>query len=261
MGQRRGLLLDIDGVLTVSWRALPGAVEALARLRAAEVPLAFVTNTTSATRAEVAARLVTAGFDVDAGEVTTAPRAAAGYLRAEHPGGRCLLLNSGSVGDDLEGVRLAGDGGPVDVVLTGGAGPEIGYDLLNRAFRALMDGAPLVAMHRNLDWETADGLQLDMGAFIAGLERAAGVEATVVGKPSPAFFASVLDRLGLGAGDVLMVGDDIDADVLGAQACGISGVLVRTGKFRPGTLARAGGTPDRVVGSIADVPALVADAD
>ncbi len=112
-------------------------------------------------------------------------------------------------------------------------------------------------MHRNLDWQTAEGLQLDMGAFIVGLEQAAGVTATVVGKPSPAFFGAVLAGLGVAPADALMIGDDIDADVLGAQASGIGGVLVRTGKFREEALARSTGRPDHVVDSVADVPALL----
>ncbi len=112
-------------------------------------------------------------------------------------------------------------------------------------------------MHRNLDWKTAGGLQLDMGAFILGLEQAAGVSAAVVGKPSAAFFGAVLARLGVLPADALMIGDDLDADVLGAQASGISGVLVRTGKFREEALARSVGRPDHIIDSVADLPALL----
>jgi ribonucleotide monophosphatase NagD (HAD superfamily) len=112
-------------------------------------------------------------------------------------------------------------------------------------------------MHRNLDWQTDQGLQLDMGAFVVGLEKATGVSATLAGKPSRAFFGAVLTELGVRADEALMIGDDIDADVLGAQASGIGGVLVRTGKFRQETLDRATGRPDHVIGSIAEVPALL----
>ncbi len=256
MSRVRALLCDIDGVLTVSWRALPGAQDALAELRATGLPTAFVTNTTSASRRAVAHRLAEAGLGVDPDEVFTAPRAAAGYLVERHPDARCLLVNHGEIGEDLDGVALTDERG-ADVVVTGGAGAGVTYDRLDRAFEALVDGASLVAMHRNFAWQTAEGLQLDMGAFIVGLEQAAGVSATVVGKPSPAFFHAVLASLGVAAADALMVGDDIDADVLGAQASGIGGVLVRTGKFRPADLARSTGHPDHVVDSVADVPALL----
>jgi HAD superfamily hydrolase (TIGR01458 family) len=255
----RAVLIDIDGVLTVSWKPLPGAVAALRRLRAAAVPLALVTNTTSRTRASIARALAEAGFPVAAGDILTAPVIAAGYLRDRHPGARCLLLNSGDIAEDLAGLTLAreGDQAPTDVVLIGGAGPEFTYQALNQAFSHLQRGARLVAMHRGLYWRANEGLQLDAGAFLAGLEQAAGTEAEVVGKPAPAFFATALARLGADAAGTVMVGDDIDTDVLAAQRLGITGVLVKTGKYLPRTHRAAAGTPDHVLDSFADLPALL----
>ena len=110
-------------------------------------------------------------------------------------------------------------------------------------------------MHRNLYWRTADGWQLDGGAFLAGLEEAAGVRAAVCGKPAPAYFASVLALLGVAADRALMVGDDIVNDVNGAQAAGIRGVLVRTGKFQPSDLAK--GSPAAVVDALEALPGIL----
>jgi HAD superfamily hydrolase (TIGR01458 family) len=259
MQRIRGVLIDIDGVLTVSWQPLPGAVVALRRLRAAAVPLALVTNTTSRTRASIADTLAEAGFPVTAGDILTAPAIAAAYLHDRYPGARCLLLNSGDISQDLAGLTLArpGDPAPVDVVLVGGAGPEFSYQALNQAFGHLQRGARLVAMHRGLYWRTSDGLQLDTGAFLAGLEQAAGTEAEVIGKPAAAFFATALAHLGADAVGTLMVGDDIETDVLAAQRQGLTGVLVKTGKYLPRTHQAASGTPDHVLDSFADLPALL----
>jgi len=252
------VLIDIDGVLTVSWRPLDGAVAALDRLREAALPLALVTNTTSRSRASIAAALAEAGFAVTADDILTAPVIAAAYLAEQYPGARCLLLNNGDIGEDLAGVTLAVQDDPaVDVVLTGGAGPEFSYQALNAAFGHLQRGATLVAMHRGLYWRTSEGLQLDSGAFVAGLEQAAGTTAEVVGKPAPAFFHAALSHLGTSAAHTLMVGDDIENDVLGAQRQGLTGVLVRTGKYLPRALHDASGTPDHVLGSFADLPALL----
>jgi HAD superfamily hydrolase (TIGR01458 family) len=131
----------------------------------------------------------------------------------------------------------------VDVVLVGGAGPEFSYQALNRAFGHLQGGARLMTMHRGMYWRTSDGLQLDSGAFVAGLEQAAGVEAEVVGKPAAAFFATAPAHLGADAADTLMVGDDIESDVLAAQRQGLTGVLVKTGKYLPSVHRHASGTP------------------
>jgi HAD superfamily hydrolase (TIGR01458 family) len=248
-----GLLIDIDGVLTISWKPLPGAVEALDEVRDNGLGVRFLTNTTSRTRGAVAAALVGAGFGVEEGEILTAPSTTAAYLRRHHPGARCLLINEGDLGDDLEGVELV-DSGPVDVVLVGGAGPAFTYPALNRAFGFLRSGASLVAMHRNLVWRTDTGLQLDSGAFITALETASGVDAVVVGKPSAEFFRAGLDSLGLEASEAAMVGDDLHNDVLAAQAVGLTGVQVRTGKFAEDQLGT--GTPDHIIDSFADLPAL-----
>ena len=246
-------------MLTVSWKPLPGTVAALRRLRAAAVPLALVTNTTSRTRASIAGALAGAGFPVAASDILTAPVIAAAYLHDRYPGARCLLLNSGDITQDLAGLTLArpGDPAPADVVLVGGAGPEFSYQALNQAFGHLQRGARLVAMHRLLYWRTSEGLQLDAGAFLAGLEQAVVTEADVVSKPAAAFFATALARLGASAAGTMMVGDDIETDVLAAQRQGLTGVLVKTGKYLPRTHQAAAGTPDHVLDSFADLPTLL----
>ncbi len=234
----RGLLVDIDGVLTVSWEPIDGAVAAFARLRSAAIPLLLATNTTTRTRAEIADTLATAGFDVTADDILTAPTATAGYLAARHPGARCYLLSSGDVTGDLRDVHLVGEDEPADVVILGGAGMSTTHERLNHAFSLLLDGAAFVAMHRNLYWRTARGLELDTGAYALALEAASGVSPTVIGKPSAAFFAAGCATLGLAPSQVAMVGDDVVNDVLGAQTAGLVGILVRTGKYRSG---RGGG--------------------
>jgi HAD superfamily hydrolase (TIGR01458 family) len=252
----RAVLLDIDGVLTVSWKPLPGAVDAVRRLRDAGLRLALLTNTTSRTRSWIAGTLAEAGFPVEPADVLTAPAATAVHLAQHRAGARCLLLTSGDVAEDMPGVQLV-DTDP-DVVVLGGAGPEYDYAALNAVFGHLQRGAELVAMHRNLFWRTDAGLQLDSGAFLLGLERAAGVEAVVVGKPAPAFFAAALRHVDGSAEATMMVGDDVEADVLGGQAAGLTGVLVRTGKFLPEAEdGVAGERPQHVIDSVADLPALL----
>jgi len=253
----RGVLLDIDGVLTVSWEALPGAVETIQGLRRDGVPFRLITNTTTHTRADLAATLVASGFDVGPEEIVTAVVATGSYLRAHHADARVFVLSDGDASEDLEGVALV-DVDEADVVVLGGAGDAFTYAAVNRVFRRLAEGATLVGMHRNLYWRTAEGWQLDGGAYVAGLEEATGRAATICGKPSAAYFEEALRLLGVTAAEAVMVGDDVVNDVLGAQAVGMTGVLVRTGKFLPTDLQRAEGAPDHVLDSIADLPAWLA---
>src|SRR4051794_19050356 len=252
-----GGLPDVGGVLTVSWRALPGAARAVAVLRERRVPFRLATNASSMSRPELAATLARAGIDVAPADIVTAPVAAGEFLRRRHPDARVFQVGGRASREDMEGVRFVEDG-EADVVLMAGADDDFSWERLDRAFRLLVGGAALVAMHRNVSWTTDRGPTLDAGPFVAGLEAAAGVEAEVTGKPAPAFFASCVDLLGLEPSRVAMVGDDLETDVLAAQRCGLRGVLVRTGKFRQDTLDASTERPDIVLDSIADLPGVLA---
>jgi HAD superfamily hydrolase (TIGR01458 family) len=254
-----GLLLDIDGVLAVSWAPLPGAVDAMRRLREAGVPFRMITNTTTKTRADLAGTLKDAGFDVGGEEIVTAVVATTAYLRETHPGKKVFVLSDGDATEDLAGVELTSVE-DAEVIVIGGACDEFTYATMNEIFRRLMDGAALVGMHRNLFWKTSQGWELDGGAYIAGLEEAADTKATICGKPEKAYFDAALAMLGVSADRAAMVGDDIVNDILGAQASGLTGILVRTGKYREGDEDREAGRPDHVLPSFADVPAFLGSA-
>ncbi len=257
MDEIEGVLLDIDGVLAVSWEPLPGAIEILGWLRSNGVPFRLITNTTTKTRADLASTLRDAGFDVRDDELITAVAATARYLRAHHPSARCFLLSDGDASADLEGVELA-DVEDADVIVLGGASEDFTYPTMNRIFGRLMGGASLVGMHRNLYWRTSVGLELDAGAYIAGLEEATGREAVICGKPSAPYFDAALEMLGVPRERTIMVGDDIVNDVRGAQVLGIRGVLVRTGKFLPDDLAKVPEPPDHVLETVADLRGVLA---
>jgi HAD superfamily hydrolase (TIGR01458 family) len=249
------ILLDVDGVLHVSGEPVDAAPEAVRRLRAAGHRLRFVTNNTTRARSLLAEELQGIGFELEAEEIETTPLAAAKLLE----GSRVLALTMSSIRPDLERrVELVDEG--ADVVLLGGAdesdetGRVFAWENLNRAFAALRDGARLVCLHRNRWWQTSRGPLLDSGAFVAGLEYAAGVDAWVVGKPSRAYFEAALAELDAEPAEALMVGDDVESDVGGAKAVGMRAVLVRTGKFTEDALEHADPKPDAVLDSIRDLP-------
>jgi len=249
-----GVLLDIEGVLTVSWEPLPGAAEGLAGLRSDEVPFRLLTNTTELTRAQVRERLASAGLAVAAEEIVTAPLLTAAHLRDEHPGARCHLLAAPGIVEDLEGVDL--DGEEASVVVVGGSTEPFTVEQMRLALRLVLGGAALVAMHRSAAWMTAQGMTLDAGVMlVAGLEEATGRKAVVCGKPARECFERSAALIGVTPARTAMVGDDIANDILAGQAAGLTGVLVRTGRYRPEDLER--GIPDHAIDSVADLPALL----
>ena len=224
----RGVLFDLSGVLYVGDAAVPGAVDALGRLRSARVPVRFVTNVSRTPSSLILERLWAMGFTVGREDLYTAPVAAREHLRAGNF--RPHLLVHADIFAEFDGLATE----PANAVLVGDAEDGFTYASLNRAFRVLLDGVPLFALGNNRYFRAADGLSLDVGAFVAALEYASGTPATVLGKPAPAFFAAPLAGMGCDPGGAVMVGVDVDADVNGALAAGLGGILVRTGKYRRG---------------------------
>lgn len=252
----RGALIDVDGVLHVDDVPIPGAIEALADLRARGIPFRLLTNTSMRSRRTLGVALRGMGFAVADNEIMTASGAAADDVRQRFPGQMVYLLARDEVRDEFEGVALT-DGPDARVVVVGDAGERFTWSAMNHAFRLLFDGAALIAMHRGPWWMTAAGPTIDMGGFVRALEYSAGVRSTLVGKPSLPFFRAGLRALDLPAREVMMIGDGLRQDLLPAQRLGMTTVLVRTGMFRDGDLAL--GTPDVVLGSVADLAKVTGD--
>ncbi|KAJ7427685.1 Haloacid dehalogenase-like hydrolase domain-containing protein 2 [Willisornis vidua] len=148
----------------------------------------------------------------------------------EEPGIKAQLMNLiRSVRTVMRGI---GTDDPNAVVV--GLAPEhFHYEMMNRAFRLILNGAPLIAIHKARYFKKKDGLSLGPGPFVTGLEYATDTKAMVVGKPEKTFFLEALRGTGCVPEEAVMIGDDCRDDVGGAQEAGMRGILVRTGKYRP----------------------------
>ncbi|HTS88491.1 MAG TPA: TIGR01458 family HAD-type hydrolase [Gemmatimonadales bacterium] len=251
-----GFLLDLDGTLYTDGHAVAGGPAALAELRRLGTPFRCVTNTTTRDRAGLVARLEGYGYAVAAREIMT-PAVAAVAICRDRGLEPALALVPEAVLPDLSGLHLVSSGEAARVVLVGDLRERWNYGLLQQAFDAMMDGAELLALSKDRYFQNEGRLALDAGPFVAGLEYATGRTATVVGKPSPSFYAAAREELGKEPGSVVMVGDDLWSDVRGAQAAGMQGWLVRTGKFREESLRSSGITPERTIASVAELPGIV----
>jgi phospholysine phosphohistidine inorganic pyrophosphate phosphatase len=257
--QPSALLFDLDGTLYTDAGAIPGAVETLAELRRRGVPFRCVTNTTRRSRRLLADRLARYGFAVEPSEIITAVMSGVALLRSRGIR-RVAAYVAGDALEEFAGFDL--EAAVPEAVVIGDLGEAWDFATLNRAFHSLMDGAELVALQRDRYWLKGDALVLDAGPFVAALEYATGKTAVLCGKPSAAFYRAALASLPAAGGtrprDVVMVGDDLWGDVEGAQQAGLTAWMVRTGKFREDVVAASGIVPDRIIGSVAEVPALLA---
>lgn len=246
----QGLLIDLDGVLYVGETPVLGARDVLKQLSVEQIPRRYLTNTTTRTASAVIQKLQRLGFDVHEGEVFSPITATVQYLNN---------LGKPSVNPIVrDSVLPAFNDFPKnaerpDYVIIGDIGAAWSYPLVNTIFTQLHAGAELIAMHKNKFFQTEEGLQVDIGAFVAGLEYVSGKKAKIIGKPSRSFFELALESLELPASQVAMIGDDIETDVGGGKDSGMYGVLVKTGKYRKGCEQNAKFSPDCIVDSFSDL--------
>lgn len=267
----RALLLDLDGVVVLKGEAVAGSVEAVNELERPGFPFRVVTNTSLVSRATLARYAKHIGNELPADRFQSALSASAAFTARHHPDEPLYVLASDDaltefVGQTvLDHAAAARPDARAAAVVVGDSAEALTPANLNSAFRLVRAGAELIGMHRNPWWLTPDGPTLDSGAYVTGLEFAAGVRARIIGKPSPAFFSLAVEALRrqvrergerpLRRAEIAMVGDDVRTDVLAAQRAGIRGVFVLTGKH---TLADVGalplrGRPDTVARSLGDV--------
>jgi HAD superfamily hydrolase (TIGR01458 family) len=252
----KGFLIDLDGVLTIGNRAINGAREAIDLLTEKKIRFRCVSNTTRACRKTIADRLTRLGFDIPESSLFTPPLAAIAYMNAAGKR-RCMLVSTGDVHKDFEHTCVLNEGAATDYVVIGDAGDTMTYRRLNAAFCAVNAGAEIIALEKDRFWMSPDGLMLSAGPFVAALEFATGKTATVVGKPSPAFFEMALKDMKVRPDQAAMIGDDILTDIAGARSIGMKAALVRTGKFNEESLRSATIRPDWVIDSIANIRDLL----
>ncbi len=244
-----GVVLDIDGVVRRGPEPIPGAGDAVARLRDRGVAVAFVTNNASRTPGEMAAALREVGVAADAGEIVTSAQAAAALL---DPGTRCLVIGMTGLQAALaerDCVLVESPDAAEAVVV--GFDRNLVWDDLRRATLAIRRGARFVATNADRTFPSPEGLWPGNGAIVAALETATDVTAEVAGKPQPPLLLAAAERLP--DGPLLMVGDRPDTDLDGAAALGWDTALVLTGVTPRDAVAGLARAPTWVLDSVADL--------
>lgn len=249
-----GMLFDLDGVLYIGDQLIPGAAETVEYVKAKGIACRFVTNTTTRSLASLFAKVKGLGLPIEKNEIISPPKAAADYLR-EKGSPRCLLIIDEATREDFKGLDTTEDN--PDYIVIGDYGKRWDFELLNRLFNLIVNGAKLLALHKGRYWQTNEGLRLDIGAFVTGLEYATDTKAIVIGKPERTFYQMALKSMGLSASEVIMVGDDIESDIGGAQRAGMKGVLVKTGKYRKDLVDASDISPNLIIDSVAGLKVLL----
>ena len=250
-----GILFDLDGVIYQGNALIAGAKESISLLRQNNIPFRFITNTTRMTKRNLVTKLKSMGLSLEINEVFAAPHAAVEYCKNMKYTTIDLVVPDNEMEEDFIDFDLHAEN-PQAIVL-GDMGNLFTFDLLNALFKKILNGAEIVAMHKNKYWHSGNGLTLDLGAFVTALEFATEKEAVVIGKPNPHLFQLAVKPWGLSFQSIYMVGDDIKGDIGGSNNVGMQSILVKTGKYREESLKRSEITPDFIINSVADLPELL----
>lgn len=244
-----GVVFDLDGVIYLADRPVPGAADTVAAVRDGGRPVAFVTNNAARTPEDVADKLAAMGVPADVGEIVTSSQAAARLLE---PGSRCLVVGTQGLRTVLarRGCVEVREPDEAEVVVVGFT-RDLVWDDLRRATLALRRGARYVATNGDVAFPAPEGLVPGNGATVAALNAASGRTPEIAGKPYPALFEAVAERLP--AGRLLMVGDRPDTDIAGAHALGWDTVLVLTGVTGRDAVDGLEPAPTYVLDSVADL--------
>jgi 4-nitrophenyl phosphatase len=265
----RLVILDLDGVVYRGHEPIPGARDLVDYLHAVGIAVRFATNNSMVERAGYVTRLERMGIRTTPAEIVTSTSATIEHLRRHAPDVRAVLaigaegmeaeLREAGLEVTMAGAAMgAGDGGPLerryDAVIVG-LDPHLDYRRLSVAMRAVGDGARLIATNADARYPTASGFLPGAGAIVAALATATGVAPEVIGKPAPAMFRAILEASGIGIDETVVVGDNPDADVVGAHRAGCAAILVLTGVADHASAAALNG--DRRPEAVADDPDAV----
>jgi 4-nitrophenyl phosphatase len=269
----RLVIFDLDGVVYRGSEPVPGAPALVDALHRRGVAVRFATNNSMATRAAYVDRLAAMGVRASADEIVTSTSATIEHLRRHAPGVRSVLA-VGADGMEAElraagydvtmagAVGAAAAGGPLehafDVVVVG-LDPAFDYARLSTAMAAVAAGARLIATNADARYPTPAGFLPGAGSIVAALVTATGVTPEVIGKPAPAMFTAIMEAAGISAAETVVVGDNPDADVVGAHRAGCAAILVLTGVTDAAGAARLDGerSPDAVAHGPEEVLALL----
>jgi len=243
---RVGFLLDMDGVIYRGSRLVPGASDFITRLRNHGIPFRFLTNNSQRARRDVALKLRRLGIEASENEVFTCAMATARFLASQKPDGTAYVIGEHGLAAALHrnGLTVVDDDADFVVV---GEGRTLTFEMIERGVRLVEKGARLIATNIDPNCPTDQGIRPGCGAIVAMIEKATGVQAFSVGKPSPIMMRVARKEMGLRTDEIIMVGDTMETDILGAVQMGYRSVLVLSGGTRRQDLKRFAYQPDIVV--------------
>jgi NagD protein len=248
----RSWLMDMDGVLVREEQAIVGADQFIARLRERGTPFLVLTNNSTYTRRDLAARLTANGLAVPEDALWTSALATARFLEDQRPEGSAFVIGEAGLTTALHdaGYTLT-ERAPDYVVL--GETRTYSFERITRAIRLIADGARFIATNPDPTGPSNEGPLPATGSVAALISRATGVDPYFVGKPNPLMMRSALNAIDAHSETAAMIGDRMDTDVVSGLEAGMETILVLSGVTTRAEAERFPYRASRVIDSVADL--------
>jgi NagD protein len=248
----KNYLIDMDGVLVRGQVPIPGAVDFLAQLVERQARFLILTNNSLYTPADLQLRLQHSGLDLPAGHIYTSALATAQFLQAQQPGGTAFVIGEAGLTTALHdvGYRLT-DTAPDYVVL--GETTAYSFERITRAIRLIAAGARFIATNRDVRGPSDTGIVPATGAVAALIASATGRTPYFIGKPNPLMMRTALNTIDAHSEESVMVGDNMDTDIIAGIESGMTTILVLSGVTTRELVTRYPYRPTQIADSVADI--------
>jgi len=256
MGEIKGLLIDVDGTLCLGDKVIPGTAEIIDSVRRSEIPFLVLSNNSSMSSTEYLEKLHKMGFKLEKKDVLTATQATIYYLNEKYPNAKIMPIGMKGFIEELRenGINLV-DSSP-DIVLLA-YDKTINFEKLNRASHYIKKGSIFLATHPDLLCNSADGYDIDIGAFIMILEEATGIKATIIGKPEKTMAYLSIKVLEMPSENIAVIGDRMYTDIAFAKNNNMQSILVLSGETQIKDLENAEYKPDYIIDSILNLNEII----
>ena len=255
MNIMKGILVDLEGVIYLGENVIEGATNAIKKIKAKNIQIRYLTNTTTAPREIILKKLKNLDIPANIDEIFTPVIAANNYLNNLKIS-KIFLLADESLKSDFK--NFVFEEKKPEAIILGDIYKKFNWDKLNQVFQLInKHNSLIIALHKNRYCKREEDISLDLGPFVKALEFASSREAIVMGKPEKNFFNLAMQDMNLKNTEVMMIGDDILSDILGAKNNDIFAIQVKTGKYQIGDESNEYEQPDERINSIKDLPGLM----
>ena len=253
--EKKGFFCDMDGVIYHGNRLLPGVKEFVQWLKDEKKHYLFLTNSSERSPKELAQKLARLGLEVGEEHFYTSALATARFLDSQKPGCTAFVIGAPGLVTALYDVGISMNDVNPDYVVVGET-TSYNFDMVNRAVQYVRNGAKLIGTNPDVTGPAEDSVMPACRSLTSPIEMASGKKAYFIGKPNVLMMRTGLKMLDVHTKDAVIIGDNMETDILSGVESGMDTVLVLSGCSSVEDISRYAYCPKYVLNGVKDIIAV-----